>query len=66
MQEALGDKTNANKSWSQNGDPECRETYKECKEKCKRVIAIAKAEATQEWYDKLNTIRIDGATEVYL
>ena len=47
---------------SQNGDPQCREIYTKRKN-CKRAMAIAKAEALQEWYDKLNAK--DGAEEVY-
>ena len=47
---------------SQNGDPQCREIYTKRKN-CKRAMVIAKAEALQEWYDKLNAK--DGAKEVY-
>ena len=45
--EALRYTKYAFKTWSQNEDAECKETYQECKKICKRLIVIAKAEAIQ-------------------
>ena len=47
VKEALKYNKYAFKTWSQNEDAECKETYKECTKICKRLIAIAKAEAIQ-------------------
>ena len=54
VQEALGDKKDGHKMETSSVEKHTRNV--------RRAIAIAKAEAMQEWYDKLNTK--NGAREV--
>jgi exonuclease III len=65
VQEAVRAKKKACREWKigDDGGQASHDRYRECKRECKRVVAKARREATDEWYKMLDTKQ--GAKEVY-
>ena len=54
-QKAIQKKNNAFKKWQEVKTEEAKERYKEAKKEARRAVAKAKSEATEEWYQALDT-----------
>ena len=55
VQVAIKEKSTARKLWEENNTDHTRNEYRRAKKRAKKMVAMARKQACQEWYEKLET-----------